>query len=78
MNKDSTKTDPVETSSPMSVHDFTEWGVQHVAYIQPVVLEDQTVYAIFAANGQQLGMADNLDVARAAVVQNELEPISVH
>ncbi len=82
MNEQSSKSDPVGTSSPMSApmssRAFTEWGVHNVAYIKPVDFEDKTVYAIFAANGRQLGLADTLNVARAVVVQNDLEPVNVH
>jgi hypothetical protein len=81
MNKDTTKSNRGQStlmSVPMSPGDFTEWGVPYVAYIKPVVLEDSTAYAIFAANGQQLGIADTLDMARAVVVQNDLEPVNVH
>ena len=82
MNNDTTKSsrDGSSTlmSAPMSPGDFTEWGVAHVAYIKPIILEDKTAYAIFAANGLQLGMADSLNVAGAVVVQNDLEPVNVH
>ncbi len=78
MNKEFSKSGPVRTYPQMSAHAFTEWGVHNVAYIKPVDFEDKTVYAIFAANGRQLGLADNLNVARATVVQNDLEPVSVH
>ena len=78
MKNNTGKSTSPETSLPMSAHDFTEWGVPHVAYIKPVAVEGRTAYAIFAANGQQVGMADRLDVARAAVLQNDLEPVNVH
>ena len=78
MNKDTTKSSRSGPSTLMSAHDFTEGGVQHVAYIKPVVIEDTTAYAIYAANGQQLGTADTLNMARAVVIQNDLEPVNVH
>jgi len=78
MNNNAVKSANPEALPPMSAHDFTEWGVQHVAYIKPVAQDDKTSYSIFAANGQQLGMAETLHVARATVVQNDLEPVNVH
>ena len=82
MNKDTTKSsrDGAATlmAAPMSPRDFTEWGVQHVAYIKPVAIKATNAYAIFAANGQQRGVADTLNMALAVVVQNDLEPVNVH
>ena len=52
--------------------------MHNVAYIKQVDFEDKTVYVIFAANGQHLELADNLNVARATVIQNDLDPVSVH
>ncbi|MDA1090915.1 MAG: DUF1150 family protein [Proteobacteria bacterium] len=78
MNKQSSKSVGPGTSAQMSVRDFTEWGVPNVAYIKPVMINNITAYAIFAANGQQIGMSANREVARAAVIQNDLEPVNVH
>jgi hypothetical protein len=35
-------------------------------------------FSIHAADGTQIGIAPNRDVAFAAVVQHELEPVSLH
>lgn len=78
MNQDSLKTAlPVETT-PMSVQDFTDWGLANVAYIKPVEMNGRTVYAVFAANGRQLGLMETLNSAHAALFQNDLEPVSLH
>ncbi|HKT16434.1 MAG TPA: DUF1150 family protein [Stellaceae bacterium] len=58
--------------------DFAAMGVQQLAYIRPAVVNGVTVFTIHAADGTQIGMAPNRDVAFAAVVQNELEPVSLH
>ncbi len=78
MNQDSLKTGfPAETP-PMSVQDLTDWGLTDVAYIKPVEMNGRTVYAVFAANGQQLWLMETLNGAHAALFQNDLEPISLH
>lgn len=74
---------PLDTGSPrgpsrMSSADFALWGMAEVAYVKPVEIEGKTVVGIFAANGQRMGMTENLALARAVVVQNDLEPLSVH
>ncbi|NQU61841.1 MAG: DUF1150 family protein [Rhodospirillales bacterium] len=65
-------------SPPMSAKDFAEWGSGNVAYIRPLDLNGKTIYAMFSANGQQLGLAESLDLAHAAVIQNDLQPVNVH
>ncbi len=78
MNHDHHKIQAPQGLLPMSTRDFAEWGVQQVAYIKPVEGEDGTAFAVFAANGQQLGLMETRDVAQAALIQNDLEPVSVH
>lgn len=62
----------------ISPQDFAAMGVQQLAYIRPVVVNGVTAYAIHAADGTQIGMAPQRDLAFAAVIQNELEPVSLH
>ncbi len=58
--------------------DFAVMGMQQVAYIKPTVVNGVTAFTIHAADGTQIGIAPNRDVAFAAVVQHELEPVSLH
>lgn len=58
--------------------DFAAMGVQQLAYIKPALVNGVTAFTIHAADGTQIGMAPNRDVAFAAVVQHELEPVSLH
>lgn len=78
MNRQTPKIHPSATPLPMSVHDFQEWGAEQVAYIKQVDMNGHTGFAVYAANGRQLGVMENHDTAMAAVIQNELEPVSVH
>ncbi|NQV82847.1 MAG: DUF1150 family protein [Rhodospirillales bacterium] len=62
----------------MSVQDFIDLGLTEVAYVKPVEMDGRTAYAVFAANGQQLGVMESRNTALAALFQNDLEPISLH
>lgn len=62
----------------MSAADFARWGVQDVAYIKRVVVNDEAGWAIFAADGSHMGVAPERELAFAAVRQHDLEPFSVH
>ena len=62
----------------LSKQDLAVLGVQHVAYVKRVVMQDDIVWSIHAADGTQLAVVDKRDVAFAAVKQYDLEPVSVH
>ena len=53
-------------------------GITDIAYVKPVLNDGETVFAIHAADGRQIGVMADRDVAFAAVRQNDLEPVSVH
>jgi hypothetical protein len=57
--------------------DFAAMGMQQVAYVRPAVVNGIVAFTIHAADGTQIGMAPNRDVAFAAVIQHELEPVSL-
>ena len=62
----------------MSAEAFEHWGMEQIAYIKQTTLNGARVYAVHAANGQQLATAPARDLAAALVVQNELTPLDVH
>lgn len=63
----------------MSDQDFAMHGIEQVAFVKAVTLDDGTpAFAIHAADGQQVAILADREVAIAAVKQNDLEPLSVH
>jgi CBS-domain-containing membrane protein len=50
----------------------------YVAYIKQVAVEGKPAYAIFAADGTELGVVQNRDIAFAAARHNDYNPVSVH
>lgn len=62
----------------MSQQDLAAWGVNDVAYIKAIDYEGKIAYSIHAADGTQMAVVGNRDVAQAAVRQHDLEPVSVH
>lgn len=62
----------------LNSQDFLNFGIQQVAYIRPVFIEDRTAYAIHAADGTPLSVMDTLDTAMIVVRHNDLEPATVH
>jgi len=62
----------------LSAEDFASFGVDHLAYVKPVLVNGVAAFAIHAADGTPLTVLPDRDVASAAVRQNDLEPVSVH
>jgi hypothetical protein len=52
--------------------------MQDIAYIKRVVVNDGAGYAVHAADGTQIAVLADRDIAFATVRQHDLEPLSVH
>ena len=65
-------------ASTMNAESFAHWGLNEVAYIKQTELNGVLVYAVHAANGDQLATAPARNVAAALVLQNELTPVDAH
>jgi len=70
-----TQTEKLRHISPQ---EFALLGMQEVAYVKRVIINETVVYAIHAADGTQAALVPSLDVAIGTVKQNDLEPMSVH
>ena len=53
-------------------------GLPDLAYVKPVEIDGETGYAIYAADGNQMAILDDRDTAIAAILQHDMEPVSVH
>jgi hypothetical protein len=62
----------------MSPEQFAQLGMTKLAYVKPVTVNGTEGFAIHAADGTPMAIADNRDVALAAIVQHEMVPTLVH
>lgn len=62
----------------LSPQDFAAFGVDHVAYVRPVVVEGTPAFSVHAADGTPLTVLPERAVAVATIRQNDMEPLSVH
>jgi len=62
----------------LSAEQLGALGVSHIAYVKPIVLNGEQGYAIHAADGTPMAVAGDRDVAVAAILQHEMQPLSVH
>jgi hypothetical protein len=68
----------IEKLRHMSPQELATLGMQAVAYIKRVSVNDTVAFAIHAADGTQLALLPDRDTAFATIVQNDIEPVSVH
>lgn len=67
-----------EKFTQISTQDFLALGINDVAYVKPVVIDEQPLFAVHAANGKQIAVLADREVAFVTVRHNDLEPLSVH
>ncbi len=65
------KAPPARSMSPA---DFAAWGMPELAFVKRAGEH----WSIHAADGTQMGLAPDRDLAFAAIRQHDLEPMSVH
>ena len=63
---------------PFSPRDFAALGLEHVAYVKPILVEGAQAFAVHAADGTEIAVLASREVAIATVQQHDLEPVSVH
>lgn len=68
----------IERIRQMSSRELALFGMQDLAYIKPVVVDGASAFAVHAADGTQVTVLSNREVALATVRQHDLEPLSVH
>ncbi len=62
----------------ISPRDLAVLGVGDVAYVRRKTVDGEPVFAIHTADGNEVALVDNLDLAVVTIRQNDLEPVSVH
>lgn len=67
-----------DVSGAMTPQALLAWGVADVAYVRPAEVNGARGYAVCTADGQQIALFADRDVAFAACRQHDLEPLSVH
>ncbi len=61
----------------LSPQAFLAFGMGHVAYVKPVVIQNRTAYSLHAADGTALTLVDSLAGACVLARQNDLDPVAV-
>ena len=70
--------DRIERIRQLSARELALFGMQDLAYVKPIMVDGTLAYALHAADGTQIAVLPDRDVAFATVRQHDLEPLSVH
>jgi hypothetical protein len=70
--------DRIERIRQLSARELALFGMQDLAYVKPVTVDGALAYALHAADGTQIAVLTDRDVAFATLRQHDLEPLSVH
>jgi hypothetical protein len=58
--------------------ELQQLGMTEIAYVKPVMLNGAAMFAIHGADGSPMAVAEDRDLALAAIVQHEMIPTLVH
>ena len=67
-----------ESIRNISSRELAVFGMQDLAYVKPVVVNGVTAFAVHAADGTQVAVLPDRELALATIRQHDLEPLSVH
>ena len=68
----------IEGMRQLSARELGMLGMEDVAYIKPIVEDGVEAFAVCAADGTQMAVIANRNLAFAVVRQHDMEPLSVH
>jgi len=62
----------------LSPREFGLLGIENVAYVKAVTVKGEGAFAVHAADGSQIAVLGDRELACAVVRQHDMEPVSVH
>jgi hypothetical protein len=68
----------IERLKHISPREFALLGMNDMAYVKRVVVNDEAGFAIHSADGTQIALIADREVALATIRQHDLEAVSVH
>jgi hypothetical protein len=62
----------------ISAQDLAMLGADDLAYVRPILLENETMFAVNTADGRQIAVADDWETAVMAAHEHRYHTVSVH
>jgi len=67
-----------ESIRQISQQDLMALGVSDLAYVKPIEIEGQSLFAVHTADGTQVTVLPTREVAIITIRRHDLEPVSIH
>jgi hypothetical protein len=67
-----------ENIRQITQQDLMALGVSDLAYVKPIEIEGQKLFAVYTADGTQVTVLPTHEVAVATIRRHDLEPVSIH
>jgi hypothetical protein len=68
----------IEQIRLMSPQELARFGMQNIAYIKRITINDEAGYAVHAADGTPITVLPDRALAFATVRMHDIVPVSVH
>jgi len=68
----------IENSRIMTDQDLADLGLRCVAYVKSVKVAGEDAYSIHAADGTEIAIMGNRDIAFATIREHDMEAVSAH
>lgn len=62
----------------ISEKDLALLGADDLAYVRPIILDEEVVFAVNSADGRQIALAEDFETAILAAHENSYYTVSVH
>ena len=62
----------------LSAEAMATLGLPDLAYVKQVEVDGEMGYAVYAADGNQMAVLADRETAFAAILQHDMQPMSVH
>jgi hypothetical protein len=78
MEETNTTLNPQAFLKTITAQDFLHFGVSDIAYIKPIQKDGRKRYTVCRADGRVMVTMDAYNVALATIINNDLEPATLH
>ena len=68
----------IEQIRLMSPQELGRFGMQNIAYVKRIIINDEAGYAVHAADGTPITVLPDRALAFATVRMHDIVPVSVH
>ncbi len=70
--------DITELLKQITDEDFRNFGIEQIAYIRPLQVDNQSVFAVHSADGSPLSIMESFEEAQAIIIHHDMKPVTVH